>query len=127
MRYTRDEVLARLRRSRAFDVASRVEIFLHEGLVDDAIAAVERLGAYPDYALLERVVEAAIPSHPDWVMRTGREQAEAIVAGGYAQHYDRAARWLRHAGRAAAAAGRTDEWRAQVQALLEEHRRKYKL
>jgi uncharacterized Zn finger protein len=123
----RAEVLARLRRSSLFDVASRVDIFLHEGLVDDAIAAVERLSPYVDYALLERVVEAATASHPDWVMRVGREQAAAIAAGGHSQHYDRAARWLGRAGRAAASAGRTAEWRAQVQALLDEHHRKYKL
>lgn len=123
----RDEVLARLRRSRSFEIANRVDIFLHEGLIDDAIAAVERPDAYADYATLERVVEAAIPSHPDWVMRTCRRQAEAIAVGGYAQHYDRAARWLRHAGAAAAAAGRIGEWRADVEGLIEEHRRKYKL
>ncbi len=59
-------------------------------------------------------------------MRVGREQAEVIGAGGHAQHDDRATRMLRHAGRAVASAGRSDEWRAQPWELLDAHRRAYK-
>ena len=54
----RTELLAHLRQGRAYVPQGAVEIFLYEGLVEDAMRAVER-GA--SYTLLEQVVDAAIP------------------------------------------------------------------
>jgi uncharacterized Zn finger protein len=72
-------LLDHLRRGESRHPAGRVEVFLHEGLVRDAIAAVERS---PVGALLEQVADAAVESHPDWVIRACRGQAEEIMGRG---------------------------------------------
>ena len=66
----RDEVIAELRQSAARSPSGVGEIFVYEGLLDDAIAVADR--APYDYAMVEQVADAAIQTHPDWVIRMGR-------------------------------------------------------
>ena len=87
----RTELLADLQQGPRVCPAGCRRDFLHEGLVEDAMRAVER-GA--SYTLLERVVDAAIPSHADWAIQICRQQAEPIMQQGQSQHYHHAARWL---------------------------------
>jgi uncharacterized Zn finger protein len=105
-------------------VPGRVDIFLHEELIEDAIAAVER-GA--SHELLERVVDAALPTHPEWVITTSRHEAEAIMDRGKSELYSAAARWLARARDAYRGAGREAEWHVYLTGLLREHGRKYRL
>ncbi|MDQ3700127.1 MAG: SWIM zinc finger domain-containing protein, partial [Chloroflexota bacterium] len=126
----REELLARLRaRTTTFDLAAPVDIFLHEGLVDDAIAVLDANPTTTAYqvAVVERVADAAIQTRPEWVVQTVRRQAERIMDGGKSQYYREAARWLERMREAAAGAGRTDEWRAYINELLATHKRKYSL
>lgn len=118
----RPALLAQLRRSNTAD--AKVDIFLHEGLIDDAIAAVEN--AY-DYPLLERVAVAAIAARPEWVITAASAQAERIMNSGKADRYVFAADWLRIARDAYVAAGRENEWRGYLQSIRQRHGRKYKL
>jgi uncharacterized Zn finger protein len=118
------ELLAHLRQGRSYFPQGPVEIFLHEGLVEDAIRAVEH-GA--SYALLEQVVEVATPSHADWAIRVCRQQAEPIMNQGKSQHYHHAARWLGKARAAYRAAGRETEWKTYLGELMAQHRRKSSL
>jgi uncharacterized Zn finger protein len=120
----RTELLAHLRQGCSYAPPGTVEIFLHEGLVDDAMRAVER-GA--SYTMLERVVDAAIPSHADWAIQICRQQAEPIMQQGQSQHYHHAARWLEKARAAYRTADREMEWQAYLAELLTRYRRKYSL
>lgn len=120
----RDELLAALRAAEAPYPAGHVDIFLHEGLMADAIAAVE--GTW-DYRQVERMAKAAIESHPDWVVKTCRRQAEAIMDPGRADLYGAAVRWLGYAREAYRVAGCEHEWQAYLQELIVRHARKYKL
>jgi uncharacterized Zn finger protein len=103
---------------------ARVDIFLHEGLIDDAIAVVK--GDYT-YTLLERVVDAAIGQRPAWAIQAATQQAARIMDAGQSEHYDYAIGWLRRARDAYQAAGRAADWRGYLAALRERHGRKYKL
>ena len=120
----RDELLAGLRAAKAPVPAGHVEVLLHEGLIEDAMAAV--VGSW-DYRLVERVAEAAIETHPDWVIEMCRSQAEAIMDPGRADLYGTAVRWLGHAREAYRVAGREHEWQVYLQGLIVRHARKYKL
>ncbi len=102
----------------------QVEVFLHEDLIADAIAAVEgkTVGS-----LVAQVADAAIESHPDWVIETCRGSAEEIMNEGSSKHYGEAVTWLAKARDAHTAAGREDEWRAYLEELIARHQRKYKL
>jgi uncharacterized Zn finger protein len=120
----REQVLARLRRIRSYYPQGEVDIFLHEGLLDDAIAAVDH-GA--THTIVEQVVDAALTSRPEWAIAACRKQAEPIMDEGRAQYYSAAAGWLRRAATAYRAAGRGAEWSAYRADLMQRHARKYKL
>lgn len=120
----RAELLAHVRRGRSSGPQGPVEIFLHEGLVEEAMRVVERRASD---ALLEQVVNAAIPRHADWALRLSRQQAEAILNQGKAPHYQHAARWLEKARAAYRSAGRETEWQTYLGELTTRHRRKHRL
>jgi len=120
----RPALLDRLRAVRSYYPQGPVDVFLHEGLIADAIAAVD---AGATHTLVERVADAAIATRPDWVIAASRKQAEDIMNGGKAQYYGAAAQWLARARDAYRAANREPEWRAYRADLLVQHARKYKL
>jgi uncharacterized Zn finger protein len=120
----RPKILEHVRRVQSYYPKGQVEIFLHEGLIDDAIAALK--DSAPD-ALVEQVAGAAIAARPEWVIPVCRKRAEAIMDAGKANHYDRAVEWLRKVRAAYLASGRAAEWKAYQEELLTQHRKKYKL
>ena len=120
----RPKILAHVRRVQSYYPRGQVEILLHEGLIDDAIAALKE--SAPD-ALVEQVAEAAIAAQPEWVMQVCRQRAEAIMDAGKANHYHEAVEWLRKVHSAFQATGRVAEWKAYQEELLNLHRKKYKL
>jgi len=101
-----------------------VDVFLYEGLVDEAIRVADRDGYY---ILVEQVVDAVWERRPEWAIRACQKQAAPIIEGGQADRYHHAVRWLEKARRAAEAAGRLDEWRAYVEEIRRHHSRKHKL
>jgi uncharacterized Zn finger protein len=121
----RETLLSHMRGNPVGRTTTAVEVLLYEGLIDEAIALAETMPLA--YGTVEQVVDAAIESHPDWVVRTCRTQAERIMEEGRSQQYHYAARWLERARRALLAAGRGDEWTAYIEQVLERHRRKYSL
>lgn len=121
----REATLTRLRAAeKHLYTEERVHIFIHERLVDDAIATVD---GYGGHSLTAQVVEAAIPTHPDWVFRTCVREFDQIADRGSAQYYHSAAGWLAHARNALLAAGRTLEWQNYLEGAIGKHYRKYKL
>jgi uncharacterized Zn finger protein len=121
----RDDVLAELRQAAAHSLSGIGEIFVYEGMLDDAIAVAD--SAPYDYAMVEQVADAAIQTHPDWVIRMGRQQAERIMDGRQSRYYHHAVAWLKRSRAAALGAGRQDDWRHYVDGLLARHARKYSL
>jgi uncharacterized Zn finger protein len=61
------------------------------------------------------------------VLRVSRRAAAVIMDNGQSAHYEEAAQWLERARAVWYALGCADEWREHRAALLETHRRKYKL
>ena len=103
---------------------TKIEIFLYENLVDDAIQATER---YTSPRTLVRVMDAAVNRQPQWVIAQARRQAEPIIDGAQSAYYEDAAMWLRKAKQAYEALGQKAEWRDYLDGLREKHQRKYKL
>ena len=120
----RERLLDHLRQSTSYLPTGQVEVFLHENLIGDAIAAVE---GKPAGALVAQVANAAIESHPGWVIETSCRLAEEIMNEGRSNHYDEAVNWLAKARDAHLAAGREEQWRAYLAELIARHQRKYKL
>lgn len=120
----RARLLERLRHVRSYYPRGPVDIFLHEGLIADAIAAVD---AGATHTVVEQVVDAAISTHPDWVVTACRTQADPIMDGGKAQYYAAAAQWLAKARTAYRNAGREAEWQTYLADLMSRHARKRNL
>ena len=120
----RERLLDRLRQSTSYVPTGQVDVFLHENLVGDAITAVE---GDPFGDLVARVADAAIESHPDWVIETCRRRAEEIMNQGRSKNYEEAVDWLAKVRDAYLAAGREEEWLAYLAELIDHHQRKYKL
>ncbi|MFO1423154.1 MAG: SWIM zinc finger family protein [Candidatus Competibacteraceae bacterium] len=120
----RKELLDFLRREARVSNETKIEIFLYENLVDDAIQATER---YTSPRTLARVMDAAVNRQPQWVIAQARRQAEPIMDGAQSAHYEDAAMWLRKVKQAYEALGQKAEWRDYLAALREKHQRKYKL
>jgi len=101
-------------------------VFLHEGLIDDAIAA---LDTYASHTLVEQVADAALQSQSrlDWVIEACRKQAEYIMDKGKAELYSSAANWLAKTRRAYHMLGSEAEWQTYLDELLSQHGRKHKL
>jgi uncharacterized Zn finger protein len=109
----------------AEDAPDRTEIFLSEGLVDEAVRSVEDDDV--DDETLMRLADAAHASHSEWVIKLAMTHAMEIIEGNRAGDYELAARWLEKSALAHEAAGREDAWMACLDDLIERHRRKHKL
>lgn len=120
----REKLLAHLRRTKSWYLEAQVNIFLYEGRVDNAIAVI---GDFTHYTLLEKVVDAATSTRPDWVIRVCSQQAEYIMNAGKSEKYHNAVNWLKKACAAYLAADRQAEWEKYLADLLTQHKRKYKL
>ncbi|BAZ37636.1 zinc finger SWIM domain-containing protein [Calothrix sp. NIES-4101] len=121
------DLLEILRESRHWYVTeAKVDIFLHEEFIDEAIATVSSNSYYAS-ELLERVMDAAIPHRPDWVITKARQLAEDIMNRGKADRYDNAVRWLKKVKAAYVQLGKQSEWSAYRAELENIHGRKRKL
>lgn len=103
----------------------KVDIFLSEGLIDEAIASVKGLGSY-HIDLVHRVMDAAIYERPDWVIETARPLAESILDRKKSESYNQAIAWLKKVRAAYIQKEQWDRWKTYRQELLQTHARKYK-
>ncbi len=117
-----------LRQSNSFfsSMEEKVNIFLHEGLVADAINCTSELSSY-NAELIYRVMDAAISVNPDWVIENSCRRAEKIMDNKKSEYYRYAVEWLKKARLAYVASGRQAEWKKYYQHLLDIHCRKRKL
>jgi len=124
---TKEILLKYLPRSNSFGGGSeaKVDIFLDEGLIDQAIAVVE--GGYCSRELGLRVMQVAAGFDPQWVITKGKALAEDIINRGKSEHYDDAVSWLEQVKRAYLASNQQEEWRSYRQQLVEVNSKKRKL
>jgi uncharacterized Zn finger protein len=106
--------------------SAKVDIFLHEGLIDDAIAIANELSSYYS-ELIHRVMDAAIPHNPTWVIANARHRAEKIMDGGKAEYYYYAIEWLKKVRAAYLESGKKADWLSYRENLMQTHARKRKL
>jgi uncharacterized Zn finger protein len=104
---------------------AKVQIFLHEGLVDDAISIVDY--RYTRDNLIQLVMDAAMSHRPDWVIDKALPPAEDIMNRGKAESYQEAVNWLAKARTAYIQSGRQSDWQAYRKQLVDTHGRKRKL
>ena len=122
----KETLLTNLREEHRFAVRAAVDIFLHEGLLEDAIEIVDRWSSY-DSSPIQQVMEAAMAKRPDWVIKNARRRAEAIMDEGKANYYGDAVDWLKLAHRAYQQSEQLQKWQSYYAKLLQKRARKRKL
>jgi len=122
----RIELLNYARHTKSSYPKGHIDVFLHEKMIDDAIAA---LDTYASHTLVEQVVDAALQaqSQLEWVIQACRKQAEYIMDRGKAELHHSATNWLAKARKAYYRQGSEVEWQTYLDELLSQHGRKYKL
>lgn len=120
------DLLEHLRTMDAWSHAeAKVQIFLAEGFVDDAISTVN--DSYTHRHLVQLVMDAAIDYRPEWVIAKAISPAEDIINRGKAESYQDAVDWLGKARTAYLQSGRQHEWEEYRRQLVDKHGRKHKL
>jgi uncharacterized Zn finger protein len=104
---------------------AKVDIFLDEGLIDQAIAVVE--GSYCSRELRLRVMQVAAGFNSEWVITKGKALAEDIINRGKSEYYEDAVKWLEQVKRGYHASNQQEEWRSYRQQLIEVNSKKRKL
>ncbi len=104
---------------------AKVQIFLHEGAINDAIATVNN--RYTRGHLIQVVMDAAMSHRPEWVIAKAIPPAEDIMNRGKAEAYQEAVNWLTRARAAYFQSGRQAEWQQYRAQLISTHGRKRKL
>jgi uncharacterized Zn finger protein len=117
-------LLAYARSARIYETQGKVDVFLYEKLIDDAIATLE---SYASHTTVSQVVDVAIKERPAWAIEACKKQAEPIMDRGKSQYYRAAAGWLARAHQAYKVLDQEEEWQAYFKKLLELHGRKYTL
>jgi uncharacterized Zn finger protein len=104
---------------------AKVQIFLQEGSIDDAIATVT--DSYAKASLIQIVMDAAISERSEWVIATAIRPAEDIMNRGKAESYQEAVNWLVKARLAYLHLSRQNEWQEYRTQLVTTHGKKRKL
>ncbi len=118
-------LLQHLRAMKWSHAEAKVQIFLREGSIDDAITTVD--DRYINKNLIQVVMDAAISHRPKWVIAKAIPLAEDIMNRGQAESYREAVNWLTKARSAYIQAGQQSEWRKYQAQLMATHGRKRKL
>ncbi|EGK88847.1 SWIM zinc finger domain-containing protein [Microcoleus vaginatus PCC 9802] len=121
------DLLATLKSNETWNFTNaKVDIFLDEGMIEDAIALADGLGYY-ESALIHRVMGAAISHSPDWVIANACRRAASIMDQGKSSEYTLAIKWLEKARAAYLHTGQNLQWSAYRSQLMQVHSRKRKL
>jgi uncharacterized Zn finger protein len=104
---------------------AKVQIFLEESSIDDAIVTVT--DSYTHRHLVQLVMDAAMSHRPEWVIATAIPPAEDIMNRGKAESYQEAVNWLIRARAAYIQSGRQAEWAQYRAQLIATHGHKRKL
>ncbi|MEL6928336.1 MAG: SWIM zinc finger family protein [Cyanobacteria bacterium J06600_6] len=124
---TKQELLTVLAKDDSWHTAkAKINIYLHESMIDQAIFIVDDLGYYSG-RLVAKVMDAAIQTHPDWVITSACSRAEEIINAGKAKYYEEAVEWLQKVRAAYLASDRETVWSSYRAKLVEVHGRKRKL
>lgn len=123
----RKTLLAKMNKSdNAFSTEEKVDIYLHEKMIDEAIAFVEKLDLYNSEPI-QKVMDAAIEKRPDWVIKNASERAFSIIDSGKHHQYSLAIEWLKRVRNAFVKINKEKDWKTLRSQLLQKHYKKIKL
>lgn len=112
---------------KSWHISDKIDIYLHENMLAEAMAALDEKQAFVLETDLRRVVEVTRDTTPHWGIRKYQERAEEIMNAGRSGAYVTVVSWLRDARDIYQQHNRLPEWQRYLDGILETHQRKYKL
>ena len=123
----RTELLQSLRETDSWRAESaKVNVFLKEGLIEDAIVIVNDLSSYHTQ-LIFKVMDQVLESHSQWVIDNAKVRAESIIERSDAKLYELAVQWLKRVHATYLVMNQESEWLRYREELVKTHGRKRKL
>ena len=123
---TKDILLTYLAKLDSFAVSeAKVDIFLEEGLLEEAIAIANT--SYCQIHVRLRVMQTVIKNNPQWVITKAKALAEEIITIGKSDSYDNAISWLEQVRSGYQILKKEKEWLSYRNQLVEVNARKRKL
>ncbi len=113
--------------SSSWNTAGLVDVYLFEGMLNEAMATIDKQPSFYLSDVTEKVIAATRDQYPDWGIGVYKRLAERIMDEGKAKYYHTAASHLKKAHDIYAQHGRLTEWSAYLSDVLDKHGRKYKL
>jgi len=107
---------------KSWDKSALVQVLLFEEKRDDAIAVANQREA--DYTVVAIVADGVMPQRPEWVIRASKKQALALIGRTQTKYYIHAVEWLERMKKAYAMLKQNDAWRAYLNDLKLEYKRR---
>lgn len=109
--------------AKSWDKNALAQILLFEERWDQAIKVAEGRDARWD-GIAELVADALVQKRPEWVIQISKKHAGSFIAEKESKYYARAAEWLERAKKAYAHLHQQQQWKAYLNALKEEYKRR---
>ncbi len=98
------------------------QVLLYKEQWDEAIAVADQRAA--DYSIVAIVADGVIQQRPEWVMRASKQQALALIGRTQTKYYIHAVEWLERVKKAYARLNQDAAWRAYLDDLKLEYKRR---
>jgi uncharacterized Zn finger protein len=103
-----------------------IEALIDDRAIDEAVQAWARYASHGDYVTLEKLVDAAAATHPDWSAEHALREAYKLIDK-RSKYYPHAVRWLGKVKAIYLQHDRPEDWTRCLAGIREEHGRKYSL
>ena len=107
---------------KSWDKSALAQVLLFEEKWDDAIAVANQREA--DYTVVAIVADGALQQRPEWVIRASKKQALELIGRTQTKYYVHAVEWLERMKNAYAVLKQNDAWRAYLDDLKLEYKRR---
>jgi hypothetical protein len=107
---------------KSWDKTALAQVLMHEEKWDEAIAVANKGEA--GYPIVAIVADGVLAQRPEWVIRASKKQALELIGRTQTKYYVHAVEWLERVKKAYAQLGQNDEWRAYLNDLKVEYKRR---
>ncbi len=107
---------------KSWDKSALAQVLLFEEKWDEAIAVADRRDA--GYPIVAIVADGVMQQRPEWVIRASKKQALELIGRTQTKYYVHAVEWLERMKNAYAVLNQNDAWRAYLNDLKLEYKRR---
>ncbi len=108
--------------NKSWDKSALAHVLMHEEKWDEAIAVADQSAA--NYPIVAIVADGVFQHRPEWVIRASKKQALELIGRTQSKYYVHAVEWLERVKKAYTVLKQEDVWRAYLNDLKLEYKRR---